>query len=267
MLEVKELCAGYEKKTVIQNISCSFPAGTITSVIGPNGSGKSTLLKAIVNLCEVYSGNILLEQGNLCTNPALKKYDLRDNPALAAKEIAYLSQNHKAPNLTVQRVVLHGRFAHLQYPRRYTKEDLNICAAVMEEVGIAHLADQFVDSLSGGEQQKVYLAMSLAKQAKICLFDEPNTFLDVRHQFALLEQLKKLRSQGNAVIAVFHDIHIALQLSDQILVMEQGRRKAMGSPEEILQSHVLEECFRVRCVPLQDENGELHYAYRNCTKM
>ncbi len=251
MLEVKHLSAGYQGKSIIHDVSCSFRPGTITSILGANGSGKSTLLKAILGLNERLDGEILLDG---C--------DLRKQKDFAARNLAYLSQLHTAPNLTVGKVVLHGRFSHLRYPRRYTKEDLAICDAVMEEVGIYHRKDQFLDALSGGEQQKVYLAMALAKQARVYLFDEPNTFLDVRHQLSLLEQMKKLRSQGSTVIAVFHDMNFAMSLSDAVLVMDQGVIAGQGSPEEILSSGVLERSLGVRCEKLTASDGTSHYFLR-----
>lgn len=246
MLTLEGVSAGYHRAPVILDMNLSFREGTLTAVIGPNGSGKSTLLKAIVDLCQVYQGRICLDG------------IYRDEAAAGvfAKRISYLSQNHSDGTITVSKMVLHGRFPHLSYPRRYRKQDYEACNAAMERMGILDLQHRQIGELSGGQRQKVYLAMALAGEMDVYLFDEPTTFLDVRHQLELLTMLCQLKRQKKTVVTVLHDLQAALNTADQIVVLEQGRVVFCGTPDQALKTDMISRVFRVKIKEIVDEAGK-----------
>ena len=165
MIELINMNAGYDGKVILHDINMRFEPGKVTALIGPNGCGKSTLFKAIVRINPHTSGRILVD-GKEITNYSSKEL---------AKKVAYLPQSRKVPDISVLSMVLHGRFAYLSYPRQYRKEDIEIARKALAWVGLSHLEEENVNRLSGGMQQKVYLAMALAQDAETILMDEPTT--------------------------------------------------------------------------------------------
>ena len=163
MIELKNLTAGYGGKPVVREISLSFPYGQITAILGPNGSGKSTLLKAALGLLDTGRDQVLYD------GVPLRNLSRRQ----AAQQAALLSQSRTQPEIEAERLVLHGRFPYLAYPRQYTAEDKRIARQAMERTGAAAYGDTLVSRLSGGQRQSVYLAMLLAQQTRTVFLDEP----------------------------------------------------------------------------------------------
>ena len=190
MIEIKNLCAGYSGCEVLHDFSTTFKKGKVTAIIGPNGCGKSTLLKSLIRLNPPMSGEILVDGQNFETL----------NSSELAQKVAYIAQSRKTPDISVRRMVLHGRFAYLKYPRRYRSQDYAIADRVMEKVGIEALADKNVSELSGGTQQKVYIAMALAQDTPAILMDEPTVFLDISYQLKTLKMAKSLAREGKTVV-------------------------------------------------------------------
>lgn len=251
MIELKNLSAGYNKTNIISDINVHFKKGEITTIIGPNGSGKSTLLKAISGLCKINKGQILLK------DKLLAEYSNSDR----SKIISYLPQQRPLPSITVKRIVLHGRFPHLGYPRKYRKEDYDLCNLAMEQANVIHLKERNMEELSGGERQKVYLAMAYASQSEIFLMDEPMTFLDIRYQIDLLSMMKKMKAEGKTVITILHDLNSAMHTADKILVMNKGTIAGFDTPENIFDSKVLEDVFQIKQKLILDENGKKYYVF------
>lgn len=249
MLMCEGLSAGYETDVVLREFTWKAAAGKLTVIIGPNGSGKSTLLKALTGQLKRSGGTVFLE------DKPLEDYGSRE----VAKRVAYLPQSRNETNLSVGKLVLHGRFPHLVYPRHYTKEDKQKVEAALRKMGIASYKDRAVSELSGGERQKVYLAMALVQEAPVLLLDEPTTYLDMAFQLDLMQRLAELVREGKTVVAVLHDLNAALQYADELLLMEGGRLAAKGTPEELLQSGKLEEVFGLRVNCLKDNEGKPHY--------
>lgn len=250
MISLKDINAGYGKDIILTNINCTFKEGEITSVIGMNGCGKSTLLKVIAGLIQPISGKIEVQGNNLLS--------LTDKDR--AKLISYLPQSRNTPVISAGRMVLHGRFPYLSYPRRYSSKDKNIALAAMERVGILGLKDKSMSELSGGERQKVYIAMALTQDTKIILLDEPTTFLDITYQLELLKLLIDLKKEGKTVITVIHDLSLALRYSNKIIVMEEGTIKYSNTPKEVYKSGILEEVFRVKPHHfMEDDKSEYYY--------
>ncbi len=245
MIEVKNLKSGFGKTEVLHGVSLEIQSGKLTSVIGPNGSGKSTLLKTLVGIIRANGGEILIDGVGADT---LSSKEL-------AKRVAYLPQSRRTPDMTVCQMVLHGRFPHLGYPRKYTEKDREIAQTAMAAAGVSELADRRMDTLSGGMKQSVYIAMALAQDTDYILLDEPAVYLDISHQIELMELLKTLAKEGCGIMAVMHDLPLAFGYSDEIVVIGDGRVVASGTPDEIAGSGVVKQVFGVEII--KSESGYL----------
>ena len=249
MLEIRNLSAGYPGNPVLKDISLSIPAGAVTVIVGPNGSGKSTLLKALAGILPA-SGSVRLDEQELLGLPGRE----------LAKKVAFLPQNRTVPEITVKNLVLHGRFPYLSYPRRYRQEDLTAAATAMAKMGISDLADRSLATLSGGQRQKVYIAMALAQDTPVVLLDEPNTFLDIAHQLQLMAQAKALAADGKTVVLVLHDLSMAMDCADSLAVLWNGTCLFRGSPEEVFLSGCLDAAFGLQVGRVR-VNGRWKYYY------
>ena len=249
MIEIKNLCVDYKDGRAIDNLSLAIKPGCLTVLAAPNGGGKSTLLKTICGLIEKSSGSILIDGTELSE---LSRQE-------TAKKIAYMSQTRNTPNIQAKRMVLHGRFPYLSYPRKYGKKDYEIATEAMKKTDVQNLADSFLPDLSGGERQRVYLAMTLAQDTGIVLMDEPMNFLDVRHQLELLELAKSMAAEGRTVVMVIHDIRIAMQEADELVVLSGGRLAAAGTAGEIYESGIIKEVFGVEIRYAETEAGRRYY--------
>lgn len=235
MISLDKICGGYNKKQVLYDVSFSVKNNQITVIVGPNGSGKSTLIKIISGLLMPFSGKIYLNNQDVFN---VNKLEL-------AKKIAYLPQIRNISDIRVDNLVLHGRFPHISYPRIYRKEDKEIVQQCLEKMNISHLADKSLKQISGGERQKVYMAMVLAQDTEYVILDEPTTYLDIYHQFELMKMVCNLKEMGKTVIMVLHDLNMAFQYADNILVIDNGRLVANNSPRKIFEQNILSEIFKV----------------------
>ena len=235
MIELQNITAGYGKRMVLNGVSVSFEKGKLTSIIGVNGCGKSTLLKAILGMIQPSSGKIMIdghERQNMTRNEI-------------AKKIAYLAQGKNTPDMTVEQMVLHGRFPHLDYPRRYTKQDREIAFSAMKQVGIADHAQKPLYALSGGMRQNAYIAMALAQSTEYILLDEPTTYLDIVHQLELMKTVRNLTASGKGIVAVMHDLPMAFTFSDRILFLNDGTVIGDDVPEQICRQNTIQQLFGV----------------------
>ena len=249
MIELKNLCAGYPGHEVFHGISLTFQPGKVLALIGPNGCGKSTLLKAANGLLPHSGGQILLD------GMPLEDY----KPKQIARRVAYLPQSRPEPDITARRMVLHGRFPYLSYPRRYRQEDYTAVDRALAWADASDLADIPVPQLSGGQRQKVYLAMALAQETQTILMDEPTTYLDVSHQLEVMAVARRLAGSGKAVVLVLHDLCMALQCADAVAVLSQGRLVQAGTPEEIYSGGALERVMGVIMCRVETEAGWRYY--------
>lgn len=244
MIELENISAGYGRKNIISDISLGLSKGRLISVIGVNGSGKSTLLKTIVGILPSSSGRIILDGKSAAEQ---SRQDI-------AKKISYLAQGKNIPDMTVEQMVLHGRFPHLSYPRRYSTQDHTIANMAMKQMGIADMADRPLSALSGGMRQKAYIAMALAQDTEYILLDEPTTYLDIAGQLELMKTLRTLADHGKSIVTVMHDLPLAFSFSDCIVVMSNGTIHAVGTPREICDSDIVNQIFGVRIYSERD-NG------------
>lgn len=228
-------------KPLIQNVTLSVHPGEFAVIIGPNGAGKSTLLRALCGDVNPTSGTVQM------AGRPLKEWKLRDQ----AKMRAVLAQSS---NLTfpfsVMDVVLMGRGPHIRGGE--SADDYAIAYATLDAVHIEHLQDRLYTTLSGGEKQRVQLARILAQiwepvdnNPRYLLLDEPTNNLDLNHQHSILEIARQFADDGVAVLAVLHDLNLASQYADQILVLKQGQALITGSPEAVLTPARIQEAFGI----------------------
>ena len=235
MIELSHISTGYGIKIILNNVSVAFEKGKLTSIIGANGCGKSTLLKTILGILPSKSGNITIDGARL---KEMSRNDI-------ARRIAYLSQEKNTPDMTVEQLVLHGRFPHLSYPRRYTDKDRVIAVGVMEQMEIVEYAHKPLYSLSGGMKQNSYIAMALAQETDYILLDEPTTYLDIAHQLELMKILRSLAGSGKGLVAVMHDLPMAFTFSDKIILINDGRIVDDERPEKIYERNVIDKVFGI----------------------
>ena len=247
MLEARNLSAGYPGRAVLAGVSLAARPGRVLALLGPNGCGKSTLLRTMAGLLPPLGGEVLLD--------GRRDY----SPRQAAQRVAYLPQSRTAPNITVRRLVLHGRFPYLSYPRRYGREDYETVDRALAAADALDLADRPLPELSGGQRQKAYLAMALAQETEAILMDEPTTFLDIRHQLEVLALVRRLAEEGRGVVLALHDLCLALTAADDVAVLGEGRLLALGGPEAIYQSKVLERVMGVRLDRNEGPGGRRYF--------
>ncbi len=248
MIVLHDLCAGYGSREILHSVNATFENGKVTALIGPNGCGKSTLLKTVVQIIRPMSGQVLIDG-----KPASEL-----SPIELARRAAYLPQSRPVPEITALRMVLHGRFSHLHYPRRYRSEDYAAAEEALRWAGMEEYAQQSMTSMSGGMRQKIYIAAALAQDAGAVLMDEPTTHLDISHQLLVLDTARRLAEGGRAVILVLHDLSQALRTADSVLLLSKGEVAYCGTPHDVYRSGVLDDVFGVHIEQVLTRSGA-HY--------
>jgi iron complex transport system ATP-binding protein len=243
---------GYGGLSVIKDFTWQSTDGKIAVMIGPNGCGKSTLLKALAGQKKPEQGAVFFDGKDV------RQWKGRE----AAQKIAYLPQNRESSKISVARMVLHGRFPYISYPRHYTKEDRERVDRALAYMGITSLKNREVAELSGGEKQKVYLAMALVQETDVLLLDEPTTYLDMSCQLELLELFVRLKQEGKSILMVLHDLNHALRYADELLLIKEGQLFFKGTPKEVLESRSLEQVFGLSCECLIGSDEEPHYVFQ-----
>lgn len=249
MIELQNLQAGYPGRPVLEDVTLDFRPGEVLAILGPNGCGKSTLLRASNGLL-VRSGGQVLVDGVPLEHLSAKEI---------AQKIAYLPQSRPVPNITAGRMVLHGRFPYLSYPRWYRQKDHEMVETALDQVGAQDLAGRPLPQLSGGQRQKVYLALALAQDTGTILMDEPTTYLDVSCQLEVMALARRLAAEGRAVVMVLHDLCLALQFAHRTALLQDGRVVFTGAPEELYRSRTLEQVMGVALGQVETENGPRYY--------
>ncbi len=249
MISTKNLSVGYGNRVVLSDLNLDFRAGEFTVLLGPNGCGKSSLIKTVLGLEEKLSGEIFVD------GRAAEDIDRRQ---LACK-MSYMPQSRPAPNISAMRMVLHGRFPYLSFPRRYRREDIELAEKALKRADALDLASCYMPRLSGGQRQKVYLAMVLAQDTEMVFMDEPTTFLDIEHQLSVMETIRSLAAEGKGMVMVLHDIAMAMRYAQRILLFSDGALRADGTPEEIFSSGQIEKVFNVGLKRVNTEEGWQYY--------
>jgi iron complex transport system ATP-binding protein len=233
-LSARGVTIGYGGEPVVRDLDLDIPDGELTMIIGPNGCGKSTLVKALARAVKPAGGRVLLHGVDLHTYRGKE----------AARHVALLPQSPIAPEgISVRALVRRGRYPHQSLLRQWSPDDDAAIALALERTGLTGLADAVVSELSGGQRQRAWIAMVLAQQTGLLLLDEPTTFLDIAHQYELLELCAELHREGRTVVAVLHDLNQAARFASHLVVMNAGRVVAQGPPGEVMTSALVREVF------------------------
>ncbi|MDF0644063.1 MAG: ABC transporter ATP-binding protein [Nitrospira sp.] len=228
----------------LQDVSFLVEPGEMLAIVGPNGSGKTSLLKLLAKIVPQQQGTITLF-GNLLSK--LRQDDV-------ARDVAFVPQDtSQSFPFTVAETVLMGRFPH-RHRRPWhlgfgwdSQDDRTIARQAMVTMDVWKLATRPVTELSGGERQRAVIARSLAQDPRVLLLDEPTAFLDLQHQIEICALLLRLkRARGLTLVLVSHDLNLASQYCDRVLLLDQGRVVRLGSPTEVIQRDVLESVYRCR---------------------
>lgn len=236
-VETLNLSCGYDSKFVLKDINFKIEKNELIGVIGPNGSGKTTLIRAMTKILKLQEGNVLFDGIDI------NKLGFRE----LAKKVAVVSQSY-APDfdMPVEDFVLLGR---IPYRRAFqfleTETDLKIAEQAMELTDTLHFKERLLSELSGGERQLVFIARALAQEPELLLLDEPTSHLDIAHQVKILGLIRKLNRQNQiSVIIILHDLNLAGEYCDRLMLMNTGCIYKLGSPQEVLTYQNIEEVYK-----------------------
>ncbi|HWE60364.1 MAG TPA: heme ABC transporter ATP-binding protein [Chloroflexota bacterium] len=240
VLAAERLACGYGSQPVLQGIDLRLAPGEMVALLGRNGSGKSTLLRCLGGALPPLAGQVWLQ------GVPLSRLSRRET----ARLMAVVPQEMRVPfAFSVREVVDLGRAPHAHFLQPPTPRDRQVVDRALAATDLTHLADRSFQQVSGGEQQRVALAMALAQEPRLLLLDEPTVHLDVAHQIALLRMVRRLcREQGLSVLAAMHDINLTALYFDRLLVMGEGRLLAGGDAAEVITPALIERAFGTRVV-------------------
>lgn len=243
MIEIKDMSFSFDDKVIFDNVSVAMESGKFYGVIGQNGIGKTTFLKLISGQLNIKSGSILVDGTDLrgISRPE------------AAKKISVLSQEKFITDVSVYDYISSGRYPYHGAFGRFCKRDDDIIRDSANTVGVSNLLDRDIRSLSGGERQKVYIASVLAQDTPYIFLDEPTTYLDISTKFEIMSQLKKISKDGKGVIAVLHDISLALKYCDELLILENTSEIKAITPKIACNNGIIDRLFKVRCSRVEYE--------------
>lgn len=233
--EIKNYSCGYASFR-LNDISFSLKRGAFAGIIGPNGSGKTTLFRGITGTLSTLAGEVRLQGKNL------KDLSLQKR----AQNIAIVTQTVDAGQITVEDYVLMGRMPyHSRFQFFETKRDYELAQKYMELTGVLKHKDKLMTELSGGEQQRAAIARALTQEPELLLLDEPTSHLDITHQVRILNLLQRLNDEmGLTVLMVVHDLNLASEYCDQLIMFRDGQLFLQGKPEKVLTFETIEEVYK-----------------------
>lgn len=235
-LQARGLRAGYEATDVLRGIDFDLHAGEVLGVVGPNGSGKSTLLRAVTGLLPLRAGTVTM------AGAPLEKLTARERARRCA-----VQPQVETPlfDYTVGQFVLLGRHPHRAALAPATADDRLAAGTALTQTDLLGFEPRSIRSLSTGEWQRTLLARALAQDAPLLLLDEPAAHLDPGHRYAVHVLLRQLaREQNRAVLCISHDLNLAAEFCDRLMILGHGTIRALGAPEEVMQENILQDVFR-----------------------
>ncbi len=235
-LVAQGVSVGYGDAVIIEDLSLEIIHQGFTALVGPNGSGKSTLLKAFARILKPKTGTILID-GESINRQASKE---------VAKRLAFLPQGPVVPEgITVEQLVSYGRSPYKSGFGATTAEDRRITDRALAITSLNDMRDRQVTTLSGGQRQRAWVAMTLAQDTGILLLDEPTTFLDIAHQFDLMDLLADLHDNGRTIVIVLHDINQACRYANNVVVLRDGQIYEQGDPVQVVTAEMLQDVFEI----------------------
>lgn len=236
-INVHKLSFAYGNHTIFQQLDFDIESGCFISIVGPNGSGKSTLLKNLSSALSPQTGAVFLDGQDI----------FQMNKKNLARQMAVVPQDNRIDfQFSVWETVLMGRLPHQKRFSGENGRDLAVSRWAMELTNTWHLRDRLITNLSGGELQRAVVARALTQEPRVLLLDEPTSHLDLQHQFELLELLKTLNeTKGLTVIAVLHDLNLAAQFSQKVMLLNRGSIMALGTPGEVLTLQNIKDVYQI----------------------
>lgn len=250
-MEIKDISFSYDNKNpVLRTISSTIHSGKITTIIGPNGSGKSTLLGVMAKSILPDSGQVLLD------GKALTTYKAKE----LARKLAVVHQQNIAPvDLTVEKLTSYGRIPHKTLFSSTTSTDEQAIEWALTCTNLQDKRHKTLDALSGGEKQRVWIAMALAQSTPFLILDEPTTYLDMYYQYEILRLIKDLNEQyGLTVLMVLHDINQAIRYSDYIIAMKNGEIVVHGEPSEVITEQQIKSIYGMDVIVKNDKDTGMY---------
>lgn len=242
-LAAREATIGYDDRVISETLSVDIPTDSFTVIIGPNACGKSTLLRALSRALKPRTGQIILD------GKEITQYKSKE----VARRMGLLPQSPIAPEgIRVADLVSRGRHPYQSLFQQWRTSDEVAVADALAATRVTDLSGRLVDELSGGQRQRVWLSMLLAQQTPIMLLDEPTTFLDIAHQYELLELLRSLHLRQKTLVAVLHDLNQAARYASHLIVMKAGRIVTTGTPSEVITAELVHDVFDLRCIVSPD---------------
>jgi iron complex transport system ATP-binding protein len=234
-LTTRRLTLAYDQAIIIQELDLAIPTGQITALVGPNGCGKSTLLKGLGRLIKPRHGVVYLNGEAIAHQPT----------KAIARQLGLLPQSPVAPEgLTVRELVAQGRYPYQSWLQQWSESDEQAVEKALTITEMTELSDRPLDTLSGGQCQRAWIAMTLAQDTEILLLDEPTTFLDLAHQIEVLDLLYDLnQTQGRTIVMVLHDLNQACRYADHLIALRDGQVYAQGIPSQVMTETMVREVF------------------------
>jgi iron complex transport system ATP-binding protein len=230
---LEDVHACYGKQEVLHGISLAIPKRSFSIVVGPNGSGKTTMIRVMSGLTATSTGTVWIN------GAPIKQLSRRS----IARQVAVLAQTNEAPpGIEAYTLISRARFPHTSLLRQWSRDDEDAVLEALASVGASSLIWRRLDELSGGQRQRVWLAALLAQQTKICLLDEPTTYLDISAQQETLQILRSMIDRGGTVLAAIHDLNLA-RLADHLVIMRNGQVIAQGPPATTFRAELLSEAY------------------------
>ncbi|MBN2590566.1 MAG: ABC transporter ATP-binding protein [Sedimentisphaerales bacterium] len=238
IIEVENLGFDFAQKTILNSLSFNIKKGTFLGIIGPNGAGKTTLLNLLCGLLKPKTGSIKID------SKLVKSYQIKE----LARKIAVVRQEFVPVfDFSVTEIVTMARNPYLGSFAFPSESDKKIITHALELTDTAQFADRLLGSLSGGERQRVFIAKAIAQDTPILLLDEPTSFLDMKHQVGIYDLLKDVQiSQNKTIAAVTHDINLAVQYCDEILILSSDNNYIYGQPNEVLTQERISNVFGIQ---------------------
>lgn len=242
-LQMDDATIGYDKRTISTGLTVQIPDNSFTAIIGPNGCGKSTMLRGFSRVLKPSGGSVLLDGKNVGDY----------KPKELARELGLLPQTSIAPDgIRVADLVARGRAPYQNLVQQWRKSDEDAVARALAATRLTELSSRLVDELSGGQRQRVWVAMLLAQQTPIMLLDEPTTYLDIAHQYELMEILRSFHEGGKTIVTVLHDLNQAARYANHLIVMKDGEVVTTGAPQDVLTAELIHDVFGLPAIIAPD---------------
>jgi len=244
MLELDSVTFGYGSKEIIKNVSFMANEGDFLGIIGPNGAGKTTLFRLITGLLKPWRGTALFQGEDILSIPR-NRFARQSACMMQAVELSF--------PFSVEEFVLMGRFPHRKKWQPLTKHDREVIEQALALTNTISLRERLLNGLSGGEKQRVMLAQALAQEPKLLLLDEPTSHLDIGHQIEILDLVRKLNRENNlTVIMVIHDLNLAGEYCENLILIDEGKIHSRGTPGEVLTYENIEKVYKTVVVVKQN---------------